>query len=119
MVGASAEPSTTDVPAGTSSARRRRDSASLAAVSACITTAPTSGSRRPRIRTMPSPSGYTWRARLRCRARRLLRLGLAVHSSPPADDQLDTLCGAGPANGDESLFGLWRRDAREGLPQLG
>ena len=52
-------------------------------------------------------------------ARRLLRLGLAVHSSPPADDQLDMLCGAGPANGDESLFGLWRRDAREGFPQLG
>ena len=44
----------------------RRYSASRAAASACITTAPTSGSSRPRITTMPSASGYTCTARCRC-----------------------------------------------------
>ena len=46
-------------------------------------------------------------------ARRLLRLGLAVHSPPAADDELDVLGGAGAADREQALLGLRRRDARQ------
>jgi hypothetical protein len=38
--------------------------------------------------------------------RRLLRLGLAVHSTPAPDDPLDVLGGAGAADRQQPLFGL-------------
>jgi hypothetical protein len=55
-------------------------------------------------------------------ARRLLRFGFAVHPSPAADDDLHMLRSAGPANREQSLFGLWsghpRQRADLGVRQL-
>ena len=50
--------------------------------------------------------------------RRLLGFRLAIHPAPAADDTLDVLGGAGPANGEESFFRLDRRDTRQ-RPDLG
>ena len=36
--------------------------------------------------------------------------GVAVHPAPSADDALDVLGGAGPADGEESLLGVRSRD---------
>jgi hypothetical protein len=41
---------------------------------------------------------------------RLLRLGLPIHSSPPADDEFDVLGRAGTASREQPLFGLRRGD---------
>ena len=40
----------------------------------------------------------------------LLRLCLAIHPPPAADDALDVLGGPGPADGEQPLFGLGRGD---------
>src|SRR5438552_3560563 len=45
--------------------------------------------------------------------RRLLGFRLAIHPAPGADDALDVLGGAGPANGEESFFRLDRRNTRQ------
>ena len=50
--------------------------------------------------------------------RRLLGFRLAIHPAPAADDALDVLGGAGPANGEESFFRLDRRNTRQ-RPDLG
>jgi hypothetical protein len=62
---------------------------------------------------MPSPSGYTWRARFRFAARSLLRFGFAIHAPPAADDYLDVLGGAGPADGEQSFLRLGSRHSRQ------
>ena len=40
-----------------------------------------------------------------------LGLGLAIHTTPTADDALDVLGGAGAAHREQSLFRLWRGHA--------
>jgi hypothetical protein len=43
-------------------------------------------------------------------AHRLVRLGLAVHAAPAADDHLDMLRGPGPAHREQPFFGFRRGD---------
>ena len=80
----------------------RRNSASDAASTARISTAPTSGSRRPFTTYMPSPSTKTEKVRLRCRAS-------SAVSSPSRDSFLNmrtvrSSFAAEPARANSSSF---------------
>src|SRR2546427_5027000 len=78
-----------------------------------MTTAPTSGARRPRMTTMPSSSLYMCRARLLCR--RAVSRASAISSTcrQPRTYALDVLGGAGFADLEQALLGFRRRHTRE------
>jgi hypothetical protein len=118
MVGASGEPSTTDVPAGTSSGRV--PGWNVFRLPAAIEQIPCRSQRlhddRADLRLQPPPNHHHAVGvlidvqRPMPPARRLLRLGLPVHAPPAADDELDVLRRARPAHREQPLFGFWRRD---------
>src|SRR6266511_847280 len=83
-----------------------------------MSTAPCSGVSRPRIMTIPSASGYTCRARPFVAPALLTRLGHLVHPAPAANDPLDLVGAAGPADREQPLLRLGRRYARQ-RPNLG